>query len=92
MYAAKSARIAPSAHIEGPCIICEHAEIRHCAFVRGSAIIGAVADGVFASFEDAADKCISFTTRYEPVNHAKYESKFAKFCALYEAMLQVTRM
>jgi NDP-sugar pyrophosphorylase family protein len=41
VYAAKSARIAPSAHIEGPCIICEHAEIRHCAFVRGSAIIGA---------------------------------------------------
>ena len=58
----------------------------------GSAIIGAVADGVFASFDDAADKCISFTTRYEPVNHAKFEAKFRKFCALYDAMLQVTRM
>lgn len=43
VYAAKSSRIAPSAHIEGPCIICEHAEIRHCALIRGSAIIGAEA-------------------------------------------------
>lgn len=41
VYVAKSARIAPSAHISGPCIICSEAEIRHCAFVRGSAIIGA---------------------------------------------------
>jgi len=58
----------------------------------GCAIIGAVSDGVFADFNDAADKCISFTTRYEPVNHDLYEAKFKKFCALYDAMLQVTRM
>ena len=58
----------------------------------GSAIIGAVSDGVFASFEDAADQCIRFTNRFEPVNHDKYEKKFQKFCALYEAMLQVTRL
>ncbi|MBR6742324.1 MAG: UDP-N-acetylglucosamine pyrophosphorylase, partial [Clostridia bacterium] len=36
----KSASVAPSAHIGGPCIIMEDAEVRHCAFVRGSAIIG----------------------------------------------------
>ena len=58
----------------------------------GCGIIGAVADGVFASFEDASEKCISFTKRFEPVNHALYEAKYQKFCALYEAMLQVTRM
>ena len=58
----------------------------------GCAIIGAVTDGVFAGFEEAAEKCIRFTTRYEPVNHEKFEKKYQKFCALYEAMLQVTRL
>ena len=58
----------------------------------GCAIIGAVADGVFPSYQDAADKIISFQHRYEPVNHAKYEKKYEKYCALYEAMLKITRM
>ena len=58
----------------------------------GCAIIGAVADGVFASYQEAADKIIAFEHRYEPVNHAKYEKKYEKYCALYEAMLKVTRL
>jgi len=36
----KSAKVFESAYIGGPCIICEDAEVRHCAFIRGSAIIG----------------------------------------------------
>ena len=32
--------MAPSASISGPCIIDEDAEIRHCAFIRGNAIVG----------------------------------------------------
>ena len=40
IWAARSSRIAPSASITGPCIICPEAEIRHCAFIRGSVIIG----------------------------------------------------
>lgn len=40
IYIAKDAKIAPTSHIGGPCIVCPGAEIRHCAFVRGSAIIG----------------------------------------------------
>ena len=40
VFAAKSAKIAKSASIEGPCIIDEGAEIRHCAFIRGKVIIG----------------------------------------------------
>jgi len=36
----KTAKIAPSASITGPCIICENAEIRQCAFIRGNAIVG----------------------------------------------------
>lgn len=36
----KTAKVADSASIKAPCIICENAEIRHCAFIRGKAIIG----------------------------------------------------
>ena len=40
VWAAKSAKIAPTACINGPAIIDEEAEIRHCAFIRGNAIVG----------------------------------------------------
>ncbi len=40
IWVARSATIAPSAHLSGPLIIDEDAEIRHCAFIRGSAIVG----------------------------------------------------
>lgn len=40
IWVAKDAVIYPSAHIAGPCIIDSGAEIRHCAFIRGSAIVG----------------------------------------------------
>lgn len=40
IWIAKSARVAESASITGPCIIDENAEVRHCAFIRGNALIG----------------------------------------------------
>ncbi len=40
IWIAKSAKVAPSASITGPCIIDENAEIRHCAFIRGNVIVG----------------------------------------------------
>lgn len=40
IWVAKSATIFPSAYLGGPLIICENAEVRHCAFIRGSAIVG----------------------------------------------------
>lgn len=40
IWIAKSAVVAPTACINGPCIIDENAEIRHCAFIRGNAIVG----------------------------------------------------
>ena len=40
IWIAKSATIAPSASITGPCIICPGATLRQCAFVRGNAIVG----------------------------------------------------
>ena len=40
IWIAKSAKIFPSACINGPAIIDEEAEVRHCAFIRGNAIVG----------------------------------------------------
>lgn len=40
IWVAKSAKIAPTASLNGPLIIDEDAEVRHCAFIRGSAIVG----------------------------------------------------
>ena len=40
VWIAKSATVAPTAHLGAPLIIDEEAEIRHCAFIRGSAIVG----------------------------------------------------
>ncbi len=40
VFAAKDAKIAPTAYIGSPCIIDSGAEIRHCAYIRGSAIVG----------------------------------------------------
>ena len=36
----KTAKIMPSVYIAGPCIIGANTEVRHCAFIRGSALIG----------------------------------------------------
>ena len=40
VWIAKDAKVFPSAYIGAPCIIDRGAEVRHCAFIRGSAIIG----------------------------------------------------
>ena len=36
----KTAKVAPTAHLGAPCIIGAGTEVRHCAFVRGSALVG----------------------------------------------------
>lgn len=40
IWVAKSATVFESAYLHGPLIIDEEAEIRHCAFIRGNAIVG----------------------------------------------------
>ena len=39
VWIAKSAKVFPSAYIHGPAIIGKEAEVRHCAFIRGNAIV-----------------------------------------------------
>ncbi len=40
VWVARSARIADSASVSAPCIIGEDTEVRHCAFIRGSVLVG----------------------------------------------------
>ena len=40
IWVAKSAKVFDSAYLNGPLIIDENAEVRHCAFIRGNAIVG----------------------------------------------------
>ena len=40
VFAHKTAKIAPTALIQGPTVIGAGTEVRHCAFIRGSALIG----------------------------------------------------
>ncbi|NBH13149.1 UDP-N-acetylglucosamine pyrophosphorylase [Lachnospiraceae bacterium] len=40
VWISRTAKVAPTAFINGPVIIDEEAEIRHCAFIRGNAIVG----------------------------------------------------
>ena len=36
----KTAKVAPKAYLHGPLIIGEGTEVRHCAFIRGTALVG----------------------------------------------------
>ena len=36
----RTAKVAPTAYLGGPCIIGAGTEVRHCAFIRGSALVG----------------------------------------------------
>ena len=40
VWIAKSAKVAPTAYIQGPTIIGKNTEVRHCAFIRGNALVG----------------------------------------------------
>ncbi len=40
IWIAKDAEVFDSAYIKGPCIIGRRTQVRHCAFIRGSALIG----------------------------------------------------
>lgn len=40
VWVAKSAKVFPSAYLGAPCIIGEDTQVRHCAFIRGDALVG----------------------------------------------------
>lgn len=40
VWIARTAKVAPTASINGPAIIGKDTEVRHCAFIRGNALVG----------------------------------------------------
>ena len=63
IWVAKSAKVAPSASLNGPLIIDEEAEIRHCAFIRGNAIVG---KGAVVGNSTELKNCILFDCTQTP--------------------------
>jgi NDP-sugar pyrophosphorylase family protein len=57
IWIAKSATVAPTASISGPCIIGKGTEVRHCAFIRGAALVG---DGAVVGNSTELKNCILF--------------------------------
>ena len=57
VWVAKSATVAKSAYVEGPCIICAGAQVRHAAFIRGSVLVGA---GAVVGNSTELKNCILF--------------------------------
>ncbi len=57
VWVAKTATVAPTSSITGPCIICPEAEVRHCAFLRGAALVGA---GAIVGNSTELKNCILF--------------------------------
>ena len=57
VWIAKSATVAPSASITGPCIIGKDAEVRQCAFIRGKAIVG---EGAVVGNSTELKNCVLF--------------------------------
>lgn len=57
IWISKNATVARTAEIHGPCIICRNAEIRHCAYIRGSVIVG---EGAVVGNSTELKNCILF--------------------------------
>ena len=57
IWIAKSAKVAPTASLNGPLIIGKEAEIRHCAFIRGKAIVG---EGAVVGNSTELKNCVLF--------------------------------
>ena len=57
IWIAKTAQVAPTAYIAAPAIIGENTEVRHCAFIRGSALIG---EGCVVGNSTELKNCILF--------------------------------
>lgn len=58
----------------------------------GAAILAAVTAGRFASLAEAVDACVAFSYTYEPERTEKVERKFRRFCALYDAALEIKKI
>ena len=55
----------------------------------GAAMICAVSDGQFDNFAAAAERCVAMSKEYAPNPSDRLDRKYRRFCALYQAALQI---
>ena len=55
----------------------------------GAAIIGAVSQGVYADYKQAASVGVRMDKRFEPKPSAAYERNFKRFCKLYDETVKL---
>ena len=58
----------------------------------GATMIAAVSDGRFASYEEAVDACVGMQHQYDPKPTERTERKYRRFCALYNAALEINKI
>ena len=58
----------------------------------GAAMIAAIGDGRFADCAQAAQACVEMVRRYEPAPTERTERKYRRFCALYDAALEINKI
>ena len=58
----------------------------------GAAMICAVADGSFANYEEAVRACVEMQMQYQPNPSQRLERKYRRFCALYNAALEINNI
>ena len=58
----------------------------------GASLIAAVSDGLFASYEEAVHACVELLYSYEPHPSDRLERKYRRFCALYQAALEIGKI
>ncbi len=55
----------------------------------GATMIAAVSDGRFAGYPEAVESCVRMQLSYQPHTSQRLERKYRRFCALYQAALQI---
>ena len=70
IWIARDAKVAPTACLNGPLIVDEGAELRHCCFVRGSAIVG---KGAVVGNSTELKNCVLFDGAQVP--HFNYDPR-----------------
>lgn len=58
----------------------------------GAAMIGAVSEGIYPSYDAAAEAAVSFDRRFLPEKTNEYTQTYRRFCALYEATVQIAEL
>lgn len=58
----------------------------------GAAMICAVSAGQFESFDAAANACVEMQMQYQPHPADRLERKYRRFCALYQATLEINNI